>query len=431
MMYRVLLCIFCEVIFGRVTADTQTQVSLGDSLTVDQAVALALQYHPSLRVSRGNLSVAQTNLTIARANDLPSITATAGETHTDGAFLLRPGIPPSNQAYNTYTAGIQAQQTILDFGKMVSRVRASDHLVDAGQYSDDSTRAGVIMNTVLAYYALMQAEQVVNVNEQSVESASQHLKQAQAFYSVGRAAQFDVTKAEVDLSNAKVNLITARNQVQIARLQLDDAMGVRTQRTYKVMRDFEVEPFNLSLDSVISFTIRNRPDLLAAQARVEANNSLVTAAWSQHLPTVSATGAYNWSNFAFPLLHRWSAGVTVTLPIFLGFSTQAQVDQANAGLEIARGNLDLLQQSVMLETEQQYLNIREAEERIGSTDKLVEEAQESLTLAEKQYAAGVGSALEVSDAQLALSNARITRIQALSDYNSSLVRLKKAMGFYK
>ncbi len=419
------------VVFSKVTLDAQTPVILGDSLTIDKAVALALQYHPSLHVSGANVVAADAGLTIARANDLPSITASASETHTDGAFLLRPGIAPSAQAYNTYTAGIQAQQTLLDFGKMVSRVRASSHLVDATQYSDDSTRAVVIMNVQLAYYALMQAKQVVNVTLESVESATKHLQQAQAFYNVGKAAQFDVTKAEVDLSTANVNLITARNQVRLAYLQLDDAMGIRSERTYEVMHDFANEPFLLPLDSVKAFTAENRPDLLAASARVEANNSLLTAAWSQHLPTVSAVGGYTWSNFEFPLLNRWNAGVTVTLPIFLGFSTQAQVDQANAGVEVASANLDLLRQSVMLEVEQQYLNLNEAEERITSTDKLVQEAQESLTLAEKSYAAGVGSALEVSDAQLALSNARVTRIQALSDYNSSLVRLKRAMGATK
>jgi outer membrane protein len=431
MRHRSHFYLLCGIILWRSIGFAQTPISLGDSLTLEQVVSLAVEYHPSLRVSKANLSVAEANLTIARANDLPSISATASETHTDGAFLLRPGIAPVSQAYNTYAAGIQAQQTILDFGKMVSRVRANSQLVDATQYSDDSTRAQVIMNVQLAYYTLMQAEQVVTVSLQSIESATQHLKQAQAFYTVGKAAQFDVTKAEVDLSTANVNYITAKNQVQLARLQLDNAMGIRSQRTYKVKRDFEVEAFTFPLDSIKMFTMQHRSDILAANARVEVNNSLVTAAWSQHLPTVSAVGQYNWTNFNFPLLSRWSAGVTVTLPIFLGFSTQAQVDQARAGAEIARGNLDLLQQSVMLEVEQQYLDIKEAEERIVSTDKLVQQAQESLTLAEKQYAAGVGGALEVSDAQLALSNARITRIQALSDYNSSLVRLKKAMGLFK
>jgi len=428
MKYYLLFIIVSGIHLLSDVGNAQTPITTADSLTLEQAVLYALQYHPSLRVSGGNLSSAQASLVIARANDLPSITATASETHTDGAFLLRPGIPPNTQAYNTYAAGIQAQQNLFDFGKMVSRLRASGHTVDATKHSDDSTRAVVIMNAEISYYGVMQAEQNVDVNQQSVASATQHLKQAKAFYTVGKAAQFDVTKAEVDLSNANVNLITAKGQAQVARLQLDNAIGIRTERTAKVQHDFNVETFSLPLDSVKVFTLQNRPDILAANERVEANNSLVTAAWAQHLPTVTGSGQYNWSNFAFPLLSRWSAGVTVTLPIFLGFSTQAGVDQAKAGVEIAKANRDLLQQSVMLEVEQQYVNLKVAEERIVSTTKLVEQAQEGLTLAEKQYVAGVGNALEVSDAQLVLSNARITRIQALTDYNNSLVRLKKAMG---
>ncbi len=185
----------------------------------------------------------------------------------------------------------------------------------------------------------------------------------------------------------------------------------------------------MDLDSVKSVTFETRPELLAAQARVEAGKSLVTAAWDQHLPTLSATGSLTWSNFDYtPLFRRWSAGVTLSLPLFQGFAIAGQVEQAQAAADAAEANLQVLHESIVLEVEQAYFNLREAGERLDATSKLVEQAEQNLLLAERQYAAGVGTALDASDAQLSLSNARITRIQALYDYSSAFVQLQKSMG---
>ncbi len=399
-----------------------------DTLTIEEAVALAMQYQPSIQSSEATLNTAQSASTIARSNYFPQVAATAGVTHTDGAFVFNPTIPPRNQSYDNYATGITATQTVLDFGKMVSRVRATGHFEEAAERQYDSTQQTVAMNVMIAYYAVMQARQTVKVDSEAVERANEHVRQAKAFYSVGTRAQVDVAKAEVDLSNANVDFIRAKNQYQISRLQLENAMGVRFKNPFVVTEQFAQEPFTMPLDSVMMAAMNGRPEVLAARARVEANSSLVTAAWSQNLPTVSVSGAYNWTNFNFPLLSRWNLGLTVSLPIFQGFALQAGVDQAKASEQTAEANLNTLLQSVQLDVEQQYLSVKAAEEEIASTQKLVEQAEISLTLAEKQYAAGVGGAIEVTDARLALSNARISQIQAFFDYNSSLVRLKRAMG---
>ncbi len=218
-------------------------------------------------------------------------------THTDGAFVFNPDSPIKNQTYNSYTAGVAVQQTLIDFGRMFGRVSSSSSFVDAAESDFDAARANVILNVQLSYFAFIQAKQIVTVNEEAVASADGHLKEAKAYYSVGKRAQFDVTKAEVDLANANVNAIIARNQLRLAKLQLDNAMGIRTQSMYNVAELFDVPPFTARLDSVKSVTFEKRPELISARARVDANRALVGAAWDQHLPTVTASGTWNWTNF--------------------------------------------------------------------------------------------------------------------------------------
>jgi outer membrane protein TolC len=397
------------------------------TLSLERAVSLALEHHPSLRAASANLRSAASGLTQAEASYFPSLSASATFSRTDGAFVFNPDFPPRNQTYNNYSTGFQLNQTIFDFGRTIGKVASGSQFVEAATQDAEAVRCAVIANTEIAYFGYLQAREVVLVNEEAVAQSDRHLREAKAFVSVGARAQFDVTRAEVDLANANVGLIRARNQLQLAKLQLDNAMGMHL-GPYEVHDSLSIRLFEISLDSAKALMFERRQELWAAKARVNANRSLVTAAWAQHLPTLSGFGTWTWSNFDFPLFSRWNAGVTFSLPLFQGFSVVAQVDQARANADAAEAALESLTESLLLETEQNYLGVREASERLLATSKLVEQAEQSLNLAERQYAAGVGSALEISDAQLTLSNARITRIQALYDYNSFLVRLQRSIG---
>jgi outer membrane protein TolC len=406
----------------------QTPEAVPDSLTLAKAVALALENHPSLQAATAGVRAASAVVKQVRANLFPNLSFTASGSHIDGAFVFNPSFPPRQQKYDNYTGGLQLQQLVFDFGRTSGRMSASRHLVQAANDDYYSVRDQVATNVQLAYFSVISAQRVVQVNEEAVAQADKHLQRAKAFYSVGRRPQIDVTKSEVDLANADVNLIRARNQLRVARVELENAMGVRHGSTFAVADTFQVRSFTMSLDSAKARAMVERPELRAARARVQSTQSLVSAAWRQHLPSLSATGSITWNGFDFPLASRWSAGATLSFPLFQGFAVVAQVEQAQAGLDAAQANTTVLSEGILLDVEENYLTLREAEERIGATRKLVAQAEENLKITEARYNSGVGSAIEITDAQVVLSNARITNIQALFDYNGSLVRLRRAMG---
>ncbi len=120
--------------------------------------------------------------------------------------------------------------------------------------------------------------------------------------------------------------------------------------------------------------------------------------------------------------------MTITLPIFSGYLTEHQVKEARAKLNVLKAQEESFRQGVLLEVQQAYLNLREAEERISTAQLIVRQAQENLELASGRYVAGLGNLLEVTDAQIVYSNAKTSYIQALSDYNIATASLEKAMG---
>jgi outer membrane protein TolC len=399
-----------------------------DTLDLDQAVALAIENHASLRAAAANLQSADAGKSLALSGYWPQIGFSASGVHTEGTFVFNPSIASRNQIYSTYTSGFSASQLIYDFGKTSNRVGATSDLIEATKEDYRSVRDAVILNVSVAYYTALEAADITKVNVETVGQAEDHLTRARAFYTVGRRPMLDVTSAEVDLANANVALIRAKNSEQVALLQLQNGMGIHTSRRILFRTIGRLDSVVISLDSAKSIGFRNRSDVLAARARYEALDAFASATWSQHLPTISASGTYNWSGFDEKLFGRWTAGVTFSLPIFQGFGIDAQVDQARAAAAAQLAQVRLTLENAMLDIEQNYLGVQEAEERIPAANKLLEKAEESLRQAERQYAAGVGTAIEVTDAQVARANARITAIQARYDEAVAIARLHRAMG---
>jgi outer membrane protein len=397
-------------------------------LTQEQAVALALTYHPSLRGAEAATRSASAGVTVSQSNYFPALSVSASGTRTGGASPINPSFPVRILTYNNYLTALSLQQTLYDFGKTGGRVSASEDLADASMSDFQSTRDSVITNVQLSYIEFVQSIRLVKVDEEAVAQAEAHLKQSRAFYTVGTRPQYDVTTAEVTLANANVSLITGRNQMRLAKLQLENAIGLHSTTAYTVRDTLGTPAFTITLDSAKQLAQDFRPELRSAQARYASSQALVSAAQSQHLPTLSLNGTWQWSSFDFPLQSKWTTGVTLSMPLFQGFAISAQVQQAEATVDEAKAGLDVLMEAVMLQVEQNYLSLKEAQERIDASDKLVVQAKENLRLAEGRYNSGVGSPIEITDAQVTLSNAEITDIQALADYNSSLIRLHQAIG---
>ncbi len=422
------LKIFCFILFGFFSLYAQTKELHLDSLSLKYATVIALKYYPAIKAAAANYDVANSNLRLSRSIYFPQINVTGSASRTDGAFVFNPSFPPRQQQYNNYTAGIAVQQTLFDFGRTNNSVSANEQFLNASGYDLKATKENVIMNVQINYYSYLESRYIEKVNEETLMQAEEHLKIAKAFYKVGSRPQYDVTSAEVEVANANLNLIRAKNQVKITRLQLNNSMGVYIPEEYVITDSLNAVIENISLDSSKAIAVSNRSELKSSYLALSANKSLISAAWDQNLPFLSAYGNYNWSGFNLPLYSRWTAGINFTLPIFQGFYVDAQVQKAEANVEQAEANVEALKQSILLDVEQNFLSLVEAENRIDAAKQLVVQAEENFNLATGRYKSGVGSATEISDAQLALSNAKTTNIQAAYDYLTALIRLKKSMG---
>jgi outer membrane protein len=300
--------------------------------------------------------------------------------------------------------------------------------VDSSEAEIENITIQIIFNVKQAYYNLIKAKRNRDVSAEIVRQFEEHLLQAKGFYEAGTRPRYDVTQAEVNLSNARVNLIRAENNVRLALAALNNAMGVTDIPEYDIEDDLFYNKYEVTFDEALSVALRSRPDLRSLISRRRAAEESLELARRNYYPTLSGSVTYGWSGSSFPLEREWNLGASLSFPVFSGFLTRYQVSEAEANLNAIKADEELLRQKIFLDLQQTYLNLREAEERIPATELAVRQATENLEIARGRYEAGVGSPIEVTDAEVSYANAKASYIQALTDYRIAIADLERAIG---
>lgn len=420
-----LLFIICCLLFALIVpfeSDAEEVIKKGEMLDLQRCIEIAIKRHPNIIAAMGTVDVNRSRIGQAQANYYPQLNLSSGYRR------YSPVSRTTNRSFDEYTSSATLKQNIYDFGKTAAQVDIQRLNLNSSRSDLENAVEQLIFNVKQAYYGLLQAKKSRDVAIETVKQFEQHLKQAKGFYEVGTKPKFDVTKAEVDLSNARLNLIKAENALRIAKVNLNNALGLPDAPEYEIEDNLIFGKYEISLEDAIKRAYENRPDLKSIIARKNAAELSVELARKGYYPTLSGNADYNWSGSKLPLGDGWNAGVTITFPIFSGFLTKYQVSEAMSNLNVLKANEEALRQSILLELQQAYLNLHEAEERIYTIEITVRQAEENLELANGRYAAGVGNPIEVTDAAVALSNAKTAYIQALADYNVARASLQKAMG---
>lgn len=394
------------------------------TLTLEDCINLTLQNNPEIAAAYSSQEAQRSALKQSKSSYLPQINGSAGYSRSNANTAAG-----NTGTSENYSAGVNASQLIYDFGKTSSTVGIQEKSYQSAVQNTTALINDKIYALKVAYYAVISAEESENVYKQSVEQYTEQLKRAKAFYEVGTYPKIDVTSAQVNLNDAKLNLLTAQNLVKTKRQELLNIMGISDANpTFTLQMADTLQPFELTLEEALNTANKNRPDLLAKQLQVESARQNVTLSKTGYAPTITANGSYAWSGADFPLYDRWSAGASLNVPIFSGFSTYNKVEQSKQNLQTAYHNLTSLEQQILLDVKTAYLALNNAKERIPVAELTQKQAKEGYDLAVGRYKVGVGNYIEVKDAETSYSRAKLSYIQAVLDYNLAVAKLQNSMG---
>ncbi len=413
------------------------------SLNLKEAIDIALKSHPSVKQARENVAGARDQIGVSRAGYFPKVNflgnyyygnafaATGRPTGTAPAIGGTGGNIPTQIVTHYFLYQFQANQLLYDFGKTPGTVAQSRSSFHQSEQDYSGTRQQVVLDARTAYFGFLAARRAQKVQEETVRQNQELVKQALGFYKVGLKAKIDVTKAEANLYQAEASLIQAKNNVELAKVNLMNALGIKTWPYTQVDDVLEVTPQPRPLEELTATAMQQRPDLMKNRYQQEYNLAGITVARAGYFPTLTSVASYGWQAFDAPFStnpSNWYVGAGVTFPLFEGLATTYSVSQNRAQLRATLEGYEVLRQNVTKEVSQAYLNVKTGWELIRATKKALEASRENLRLAWGRYQAGVGTIIEATDAQVQFSQADLNFVQALYNYRVYESQLDKALG---
>ncbi len=410
------------------------------SMTLSDCLRKAFQLNPELLDAREAVLQAKYGITEARSAFLPNLSLDGSYNFLEKTQKVSFPDPLTGRMTEfeidftrDYTFQLRFSQPLYTGGRLMGSYRIANFAYQAALADLERRKSEVALNVIQAFYGLLLARESVKVARQALQTAQEFLRVVKARYETGEASSFEVLRAEVEVSNLKPALIQAKNAVALSELSLKKAIGVKSHEEVDFVGELTSETFEIGTEEALDLAFSNRPEMKLAEIQREIADQSIKVARSQRLPLFSLTANYDIRTDKITLssdeLEKTYAGyLVVSLPIFDGLRTKSQISRAYSQKHQAEISEANLRDAIELEVRSSLLEVDAALERLKSQEKNVEMATEGLKIANERYLQGYATNLEVMDAQLALTQARTNRIQALHDLNLAIAKAKKAMG---
>ena len=398
-------------------------------MTLSDAVTYALQNNTDIKSQTAMIKVANAQYIQSRADWLLQVDLTSEmDYYNNTNATVSPGING-----NIMYTNLEVSQPVVSFGKYKNAVAGSKVYFNNQQVLLTDVQRTVAYNVTAAFYNVLFQQELVNVNENAVKTAEEHLKNAELRMKQGVNTKFDVTRSQVDLFNRKSDLISAQTAFEKARQSFNQFLNLEPAAQIKLDGVLEYKEYQPTVALLMESALQYRSSLKSKQLTVQQYQYLVNYRKSSYYPTVSVGGKYtlehtDYDTHAEKNFNQWSAYLKMTVPLFDGFKISGQVSEAKANLEQATIALQKEMLNTRVEVEQAVLDIQKQKDLVQSNRATIDLAELSLKMAKLSYENGKATTLDVSDAELSLRTARSNWAKAVNDYLVALAKLKKAIG---
>jgi outer membrane protein len=448
----------------------------GERLTVDQAVELAIQNNLQRKMAEGEVAIAGDKAAQAKAgykgkltlsggisqlNDQPDLvklgqkladlnnavdnlanmsyqwaassTSSPNPLIIGGLKQLSQGLtqkegPDDGLTY--YGINLRYELPLYTGGKLEALNRQAQANQAYTRYNLETVEQELIFTVKKAYYVVLQTRQSRETLNEAVKSMENHLREAQLYYEAGMVPQLDVMRAEVKLADLRQKQLMVNNGLETAQVYLDFVLGVDQGNRYELVDQMEYTPYGKDLEAAKQTALENRSELKAIRTKVQMAEEAVTVVKSGNKPIVAlvaeggekTTRPFNSDDLDLSL------SLVATLKLTDGGMVKNRIAEAEKVVRQAKTGEEQLTRAIKLEVEQAYRNLQNALETIAVARKVLNQAQETVRMAEVSYKEGLSTSLERIDAETGLTQAKNNYNQAVSNYQIALAQLEKAIG---
>ena len=405
-------------------------------LDLEETIQRALLTNPSVKIAESQRKEAKADYSAAKSARGISISLNHDSSrggYADNQYDVVTGAFLGKRIGNSHSNSITASLPIFTGGELQGQIGQAKANYRSMLSAEEQAYNEMKETATTGYFNMLNATNMKALRQESVDRLQAHLDNVIAQYNVGIVARADVLRSEVELANAKQDYITASNQYDVAEATLNNIIGTPLNTTLKLKDSLQYVPYDNDMAYCLAYSEQHRPELKQAEYGVDAAEAALVVARSGHMPKINAVAGNYWggtdkSNWPGDDNDHWSVGVTASMNIFDSGVTWSKIHAAQEALVQAKESQRQIKDNVELEVRTDYLSMREAEKRITTAQVAVASAEEDYHIAVVRYQAGVGTNIDVMDAQEALTQAKTNYYQALYNYNTSKAALNTSMG---
>lgn len=409
-----------------------THIDARHPLSLAQAIDVALCNNADIRMAWANIRVQAAAVGGARSAYWPGLSVSASELNERAGYPGSPA-PATNTTGKTVYGSIDWR--LFDFGGRSARYHAAESLLDAAMASRDATIQQVLGAVVQAYFDAITAQAVLGDRIESESIANDTMASSQRRQTAGAASQNDVLQARAALERATLERNLADADQRKALAVLGYYIGIPASQNIRLPTDLNASSTGeqKDLEEWMKEAEQRHPAIVAARAAVQAAEDEVAAARSEGRPTVDFTANYYQNGFpnqgfASTNVRAATVGLTVTVPLFDGFLTHYNVEQAQGEVKVREGQLQATRQATLLAVVRAYADAQSALRNLDVSEDLLSAAQAAFESSQRRYSQGAADIVELLNAQAAFADARTERTRSLAAWRSARVRLLSSAG---
>ena len=418
---------------GQTSAPQAGPAPGAQSLSLQDAEKIAVQNHPQIQIAQHRATSAAAQVQEVQSIYYPQATGnlTGVEAETDSRIAA--GALNNPSIYDRFATGAYVTQFLTDFGRTHELVKSSSLHARASQESVETSRADVLLQVHETYFAVLKSQALLTVAEETVKDRQLIADQIGLLAQNKLKSGLDVAFANVDLSQAQLLLIQAQNDVQASFAQLSAALGYREPRSFALSENPLPPAPPADFVDVLQAAFQNRPELISLRFDVDAAHSYAVAERDLWFPTLNGAGAAGVIPYRQDQLgSRYAAaGFDLSIPIFNGHLFGSLRTQAKEEYRAQQQSLRDLEDRVARDVRTAWLNANSAFQRLAVTEELLREATLADDLAASRYRMGLSSIVELTQAELNMTQAQIVEASAKYDYQARISELLYQQGLLR
>ncbi|MHB1462455.1 MAG: TolC family protein [Armatimonadota bacterium] len=420
-------------------SDTIGQPIVNQSVSVDEAVGIALKNSPTIASRKALLDVAASKVGMAKAMTRLQISTTTFANAGDMPMVFRgpENVQPQSSTITSdkvrLNQSVMAMYPIYTGGRTRGQVNSTRALHEASINDVTTSELDVALSVKESYYKVLLARRFVDTYKSRANEAEERVRIAQVSYDAGRIAKYDLLRNQTELADALQMLTNAQTDGEMALIELRKKLGVSQTSQLTLTQDLSVQPSVPTLEELQVTAIKHRPELAAMRARVNSTQSNIDVAKSAFKPQVYATAMAELSVSKSSDMNSgtekgYLIGLTAAIPLLDGGLRKSALAEAKAMQLQMQADQREMVLDVSMSVAGAYTQFGAATKNVGLAQAAITQSEEDYRVIRLRYESGKATNVEVLDAYASLVRAQTNYIDALYTQNTAQAALTRAIG---